>query len=112
MWPSLSLFPLLLCLYIYIFLSSQQAFGLGALEEEDAEDNVYGEESMTSYDVTLMKDGDVEMERNFGWTGGVEGHSINFQFHYCFILIVNATDSWSLNSFKKTTKPTNKTKVS
>ena len=86
---------------------------MGALEEEDAEDSVYGEESMTSYDVTLMKDGDVEMERNFGWTGGVEGQSINFQFQFCCIKLRNyyPTGSWGMDSFKKATKPRNKTKV-
>ena len=37
---------------------------------------------MTSYDVTLAGDGDVEMERKFGWTGGVEGQKkIPFTFN-------------------------------
>ena len=35
---------------------------------------------MTSYDVTLMRDGDVEMEKDFGCTGGVEGQLIKFNF--------------------------------
>ena len=63
------------------FLSSQ-AFGVGALEDDDADDNVYGVESMTSYDVTLAGDGDMEMERKFGWTGGVEGQNSSFYFQY------------------------------
>ena len=59
-----------------------QAFGVGALEDDDAEDNVYGVESMTSYDVTLAGDGDMEMERKFGWTGGSEGQNTRFHFQY------------------------------
>ncbi len=51
-----------------------QAFGTGALEEEDGDDdNVYGVESMTSYDVSLAQEGDLNMERSFGWTGGENG---------------------------------------
>lgn len=47
-----------------------QAFGTGALEDDDDdEDNVYGMESMTSYDSTLAGEGDLSMERKFGWTG-------------------------------------------
>ena len=63
-------------MYLPLSLSFVQAFGIGALEEEDVEDSVYGEESMTSYDVTLSKEGDtcMEVERKYGWTGGSEGH--------------------------------------
>ena len=64
-----------------------QAFGVGALEEEDVEDHVYGEESMTSYDVTLAGEGDVEMERKFGWTGGIEGHQPTSYFHLIHSLL-------------------------
>ena len=47
-----------------------QAFGTGALDnDDDDEDNVYGVESMTSYDITLAGEGDLSMERKFGWTG-------------------------------------------
>lgn len=46
-----------------------QAFGLGALEEEEAEDDVYGVESMTSYDLTLAGERDISMEQKYGWTG-------------------------------------------
>lgn len=48
-----------------------QAFGIGALEDEDDED-VYGVESLTSYDVALAGEGDITMERKYGWTGGPE----------------------------------------
>jgi hypothetical protein len=75
-----------------VYGMSGEAFGVGALEDDDADDNVYGVESMTSYDVTLAGDGDMEMERKFGWTGGVE-------------------DSWSLASFTKATKPPPTSKV-
>ncbi len=46
-----------------------QAFGLGALEEDEAEDDVYGVESMTSYDQTLAGERDISMEQKYGWTG-------------------------------------------
>lgn len=54
-----------------------QAFGLGALEEEETEDDVYGVESMTSYDLTLAGEGDISMEQKYGWTGshGTGTHS-------------------------------------
>ena len=56
-----------------MFLPSQ-AFGTGALEDEDDDDeNVYGVESMTSYDVSLAGEGDLNMERSFGWTGRETG---------------------------------------
>ena len=47
-----------------------QAFGIGALEEDDDNDDVYGTEAMTSYDATLAGEGDITMERKYGWTGG------------------------------------------
>ena len=70
--------PLPLSLPLPLPLSSPpQAFGIGALEEEDTEDNVYGEEAMTSYHATLAGEGDLDMERKFGWTGGSEGQHIS-----------------------------------
>ncbi len=51
-----------------------QAFGTGALEEEDGDDdNVYGVETMTSYDVSLAQESDLSIERSFGWTGRENG---------------------------------------
>ena len=32
---------------------------------------------MTSYNVTITGEGDMEMERKFGWTGGVEGQPLS-----------------------------------
>jgi len=50
-----------------------QAFGTGALDEEnDEEDDVYGTEAITSYDITLATEGDLTEERKFGWTGGLQ----------------------------------------
>ena len=49
-----------------------QAFGIGALEEEEEVDNVYAVESMISYDNTLAGEGDISTERKYGWTGGHE----------------------------------------
>ena len=60
-----SLPPFLCVLYI-------QAFGLGALEEEEAEDDVYGVESLTSYNLTVAEEGDIRMEQKYGWTGSNE----------------------------------------
>ena len=59
-----------------------QAFGIGALEEDDDE-QVYGVESMTTYDVALAKEGDISMERRYGWTGGAEsGRLPSSMSHY------------------------------
>ena len=60
-----SLPPFLCVLYI-------QAFGLGALEEEEAEDDVYGVELLTSYNFTVAGEGDISMEQKYGWTGSNE----------------------------------------
>ena len=54
---------------IRVLILMMQAFGLGALEEEEAEDDVYGVESMTSYDLTLAGERDISMEQKYGWTG-------------------------------------------
>ena len=55
-----------------------QAFGIGALEDDDAEeDNVYGVEALTSYDSTLAAEGDISMERKFGWTGGLQAGELS-----------------------------------
>ena len=54
-------------------VSSLQAFGLGALEDEEGdEDNVYGVEALTSYDSSLANEGEISMERKFGWTGTLQ----------------------------------------
>ena len=46
---------------------------MGALEDGDEdEDNVYGTETLTSYDSTLAAEGDLNMERKFGWTGSLQ----------------------------------------
>ena len=43
---------------------------MGALEDgEEDEDNVYGVEALTSYDSALAHEGEIAMERKFGWTG-------------------------------------------
>ncbi len=50
-----------------------QAFGTGALDEDDDdEDDVYGSEAITSFDRTLASDRDLDEERKFGWTGGLQ----------------------------------------
>ena len=41
-------------------------------DDEEEEDNVYGEEVLTSYDSTLAAEGDITMERKFGWTGALQ----------------------------------------
>ena len=46
-----------------------QAFGTGALEEEEDED-IYGQESLTTYDTALALEGEVAAQRTYGWTGG------------------------------------------
>ncbi len=58
-----------------------QAFGLGALEDgEEDEDNVYGVEALTSYDSALAHEGEITMERKFGWTGALQtGESASCQ---------------------------------
>ena len=33
---------------------------------------MYGVESLTSYDAALAGEGDITMERKYGWTGGPE----------------------------------------
>lgn len=58
--------------YCLFFLC--QAFGTGALDEEDEEEeeDVYGVETITSYDRTLASERDIAEERKFGWTGGLQ----------------------------------------
>ena len=45
-----------------------QAFGTGALEEEEDED-IFAEESVAAYHASIAQEGDVAMEMKFGWTG-------------------------------------------
>ena len=45
-----------------------QAFGIGALEEEDDED-VYASENITDYNLATVGEGELEREEKFGWTG-------------------------------------------
>ncbi len=57
---------------------------MGALEDEDEdEDNVYGVEALTSYDSALAAEGDINMERKFGWTGG---HQTGKSFHHEYLV--------------------------
>lgn len=65
---------MLLHLFLWFVVVYRQAFGTGALDEEDEdeEDDVYGVETFTSYDSTLAPEGDISMERKFGWTGGLQ----------------------------------------
>lgn len=58
-----------------------QAFGVGALEDDDAEDDVYGVESMTSYDLTLAAEGDLSSERKYGWTGSHDTGTVDLPVH-------------------------------
>ena len=45
-----------------------QAFGTGALEEEEDED-IFAEESVAAYHASIAQEGDVAVEMKFGWTG-------------------------------------------
>lgn len=45
-----------------------QAFGTGALEEEE-DDDIFAEESVAAYHASIAQEGDVAMEMKFGWTG-------------------------------------------
>lgn len=59
--------------------SFPQAFGVGALEDDDGEeDDVYGTEALTSYDSTLAPEKEITMERKFGWTGGLQSGELEY----------------------------------
>ena len=45
-----------------------QAFGIGALEEEDDEE-VYTSDNIANYSLAAVGEGDVERDDKFGWTG-------------------------------------------
>ena len=60
-------------------------FRIGALEEEDDED-IYGVESLISYNVTLVGEGDITMERKYGWTGGPES-GLKHLPTSCFVIV-------------------------
>ena len=49
---------------------SLKAFGVGALEEDD--DDIFSQESMTSYHTSLALPSDNEQPAKYGWTGGKE----------------------------------------
>ena len=51
--------------------SVQQAFGVGALEEED--DDIYSHENIVDFSATEASDADISAEQVFGWTGGMQG---------------------------------------
>jgi hypothetical protein len=92
---------------------------VGALEDgEEDEDNVYGVETLTSYDSALAHEGEITMERKFGWTGTQQTGKLI----WAFILpspslsIPNppilCPDEWGLSSFKRASKQTINTRVS
>lgn len=64
-----------------IYGMSGQAFGVGALEEED--DDLYSQESISSYHISLATDNELTSTHKFGWTGD------------------SGSESWSLSSFVK-----------
>ena len=64
---------LLFVLLVSVIYDVSQAFGTGALDEEnEEEEDVYGVEAITSYDSTLASERDLAEERKFGWTGGLQ----------------------------------------
>ena len=52
-------------------MAHEQAFGVGALEEED--EDIYSQEVLTSFNLTEANESELSSERAFGWTGGMEG---------------------------------------
>lgn len=48
-----------------------QAFGVGALEEDD--DDIFSQENITSYHSSLGLPSDTEQSSKYGWTGGKDG---------------------------------------
>lgn len=54
-----------------MLVACEQAFGVGALEEDD--EDIYSQEVLTSYHLTEANESELSLERAFGWTGGVEG---------------------------------------
>ena len=54
--------------HTYTHILVFQAFGTGALEEEEDED-IFAEESVAAYHASIAQEGDVAMEMKFGWTG-------------------------------------------
>ncbi len=67
-----------------------QAFGVGALEDgEEEEDNVYGEETLTSYHSTLADDQADNTETTYGWTGKIQsGKSVLLLLLLLLLLVV------------------------
>jgi G patch domain-containing protein 1 len=57
-----------------------QAFGVGALEEED--EDIYAQENLMSYSTTISSEGELSRSQKFGWTG-------------------SSYEAWSLDSFNK-----------
>ena len=53
-------------IHVYMF----QAFGVGALEEDD--DDIFTHESIASYHNSLTLPTDKEQTNKYGWTGGKE----------------------------------------
>lgn len=49
----------------------RQAFGVGALEDED--EDIYSQESITSYNRTMTTDMELSRAQDFGWTGHKAG---------------------------------------
>lgn len=54
---------------LHHFLS--QAFGVGALEEDD--DDIFSRDNIASYHSTLGLPSDAEQSSKYGWTGGKDG---------------------------------------
>ena len=48
-----------------------QAFGVGALEEED--EDIYSHENLLGLSLTEASEADISAEQAYGWTGGMDG---------------------------------------
>ena len=61
---------------------------MGALEDEDGEeDNVYGEETLTSYHSTLADDHTENMETTYGWTGKIQTSKQDRSIVVCLLVV-------------------------
>ena len=59
----------------------RQAFGVGAFEDDD--DDIYGVDSLSNYDISMSKE---DEKFNHGWSGGPKNEKL--KGHYCVFCLL------------------------
>lgn len=89
---------------LHLIIVLLQAFGVGALEEDD--DDIFSQDTIAAYNAVIDLPSDMERSLTYGWTGqtGAEGNDVVIVLNIIIVimfLFVCFLGTWSLSNFVK-----------